>query len=386
MGTLAGGIAHDFNNILSIIGGNVELAMMATDDPPLVESLDEIHKASKRAESLVRQVLSFSREEAPERQRVELGTIVKEAARLTRSTTPQRVTIQTDIDADIPATFADPEQLHQVLVNLGTNAFHAIGDGSGQVTFRVTSGPLPKHLMADQATANDTTFAILEVTDDGEGMSEERRSRIFEPFFTTKQTGKGTGLGLSVVHGIIKTHEGVIDVDSTPGVGTTFRIYLPPHTETQSPTPMQTPLPSGEGLHVLLVDDEPNLLRVLTRGLERLGFQVTALDDPKAAIEAIRAAPDRFDAFVTDYDMPGLNGIESTRLIRELRQDLPILLCSGFMDTDATDEANEAGVSLLLTKPIRAKHLAETICSVRDVLAGNEHSPQPHAVRIIAHS
>ncbi|MGK0301880.1 MAG: PAS domain S-box-containing protein, partial [Planctomycetota bacterium] len=157
MGTLAGGIAHDFNNILSIIGGNVELAMMATDDPPLVESLTEIHKASKRAGSLVRQVLSFSREEAPERRQVELGPIVEEAARLVRSTTPQRITIEGNIDAGVPIVFADPEQLHQVLVNLGTNAWHAIGDGAGHVTFRLTSGSIPEHLARPPGTMADTT-------------------------------------------------------------------------------------------------------------------------------------------------------------------------------------------------------------------------------------
>lgn len=365
MGTLAGGIAHDFNNILSIIGGNAELAMMATDEPPLVESLTEISKASKRAGSLVRQILSFSREEAPERQLVELGPIVEEAARLVRSTTPQRITVESNIDTSVPIAFVDPEQLHQVLVNLGTNAWHAIGDGAGRVSFRLTSGSIPEHLPRPPGTAADTTYAILEVCDDGAGMSEELRSRIFEPFFTTKVTGQGTGLGLSVVHGIVTTHDGVMDVDSLLGSGTTFRVYLPPSTNDDRPCAAISSTPSGEGLHVLLVDDEPNLLRVLTRALQGFGFEVTAFGDPQAAIEAMRATPDRFHAYITDFDMPGLNGIESTQIIRKISANLPILLCSGFMDTQTSAEASEAGVTRLMTKPILAKHLAMTICELQ---------------------
>ncbi|MGK0303387.1 MAG: CheY-like chemotaxis protein, partial [Planctomycetota bacterium] len=251
-------------------------------------------------------------------------------------------------------------------VNLGTNAWHAIGDGAGHVTFRLTSGSIPEHLARPPGTMADTTHAIIEIRDDGEGMSQELRSRIFEPFFTTKAVGKGTGLGLSVVHGIVTTHEGVIDVNSVLGGGTTFRVYLPASTNDDQPSSMITSEPSGEGIHVLLVDDEPNLLRVLTRGLKRFGFEVTALEDPRAAIEAMRATPDRFNAFVTDFDMPGLNGIESTRIIRKIRTDLPVLLCSGFMDTKTSQEAAEVGVTRLMTKPILTKHLALTICELHD--------------------
>lgn len=361
MGTLAGGIAHDFNNILSIIGGNVELALMATDEAPLVESLTEIHKASKRAGSLVRQILSFSREEAPERQQVELGPIVEEAVRMVRSTTPQRITIDSQIDSGVPITFADPEQLHQMLVNLGTNAWHAIGAGTGHVNFRLTSGAIPSHMTGPPGVPADATYAILEIRDDGEGMSDELRGRIFEPFFTTKASGKGTGLGLSVVHGIVTTHQGAIDVESKVGSGTTFRVYLPPSTSVDRPGDLNSSTPSGEGVHVLLVDDEPNLLRVLTRGLQSFGFEVTAMEDPQHAVEAFRDAPDRFHAFITDFDMPGLNGIESTRIIRKIRADLPVLLCSGFLDTKTANQASEAGINRLMTKPILAKNIAQAI-------------------------
>lgn len=365
LGTLAGGIAHDFNNILSIIGGNVEQALLATDEAPVVESLSEISKASKRAGSLVRQVLSFSREEAPARQQVELGPILEEAVRMVRSTTPQRITIASQIDLGVPIASVDPEQLLQVLVNLGTNAWHAVGEGAGHVSFRLTSGAMPAHMTAAPGVPADAVYAILEICDDGEGISDEQRGHIFEPFFTTKASGQGTGLGLSVVHGIVTTHEGAIDVESKIGNGTTFRVYLPPSKKDERPSAVKSSTPSGQGLHVLLVDDEPNLLRVLKRGLQRLGFEVTAMEDPRQAIEAVRQAPDSFHAYITDFDMPGLNGIESTRVIREIRAELPIMLCSGFMDTKTSDEATEAGVTRLMTKPILAKHLAQAICDLQ---------------------
>tara|TARA_R110002096_G_scaffold5514_17_gene25836 strand:- start:1762 stop:4107 length:2346 start_codon:yes stop_codon:yes gene_type:complete len=364
MGTLAGGIAHDFNNILGIISGNVELALATTEDPSLTESLTEIHKAGLRASSLVRQILSFSREEAPERKTVKLSAIVEEAARLLRSSTPQHIKIDSTIETKGAIAFADPEQLHQALVNLGTNACHAIGDGSGHVNLRLTSGPIPEHLTTAPIVPTDADCAILEISDDGEGMSEELQSRIFEPFFTTKTTGQGTGLGLSVVHGIVAAHGGAIDLESKLGTGTTFRIFLPPSTVGDQAPPPSRAKPSGAGVHVLLVDDEPNLLRVLTRGLQRYDFEITSLTDPKAAVAAIKEAPDRFAVFITDFDMPGLNGIESTRIIREICPDLPILLCSGFMDNKTSTEASEAGVTRLMTKPISVRHLAQTICEL----------------------
>lgn len=361
MGTLAGGIAHDFNNILSIISGNAELALLETDDASVQESLHEIHRASKRAASLVRQVQSFSRNEPNECRSVVLETIVADAVQLLRSTTPQRIAIQTQVQAGVPEVFADPEQLHQVLVNLGTNAWHAITADAGQVTLALTKGKLPEHLHGDDVRARQDEYAILEVRDNGEGMTEAVRARIFEPFFTTKPVGKGTGLGLSVVHGIISNHGGVIDVTSQQGTGTCFRIYLPANTAEEHASENERSIPASAGLTVLLIDDEASIRSVLTRGLQRLGFQVTAMEDPQDAIEVLRADPRRFDAVVTDFDMPGMNGIQTAKRIQQLRRDLPIVLCSGFLDAQNSEEASVAGVARILNKPIMSQDLAAAI-------------------------
>lgn len=363
IGTLAGGIAHDFNNILGIIAGNVELAMLDTDNPSLQESLSDIRDASRRASSLVRQILAFSTNRTAERERVSLPPIVDGAVQLLRSTTPQNIHIDCDVADDLPVVLADPEQLHQVLVNLGTNAWHAIEDNNGQGTvhFKVSQGPLPRKVADNHNVAAGAPHMVIEVVDNGAGMSKEMCDRIFEPFYTTKPSGKGTGLGLSVVHGIVTNHGGAIDLQSEEGVGTTFRIYLPTTEQDNAVASKPTTQETGHTAHVLLVDDEPNLLRVLCRGLQRNGLEVTAIQDPLQALETLRENPSKFDAFVTDFDMPGINGIEAARQVRDIRQDLPILLCSGFMDSQATRSATEAGVTRTLNKPIMAKELASAI-------------------------
>lgn len=363
IGTLAGGIAHDFNNILGIITGNVEIAMLDTDDKNLLDALTDIQSASRRASSLVRQILAFSSNRTTERRRVALSPIVDGAVQLLKSTTPQSIRIEHDCAVELPDLSVDPEQLHQVLVNLGTNAWHAVEShkGEGMVRFRVTRGPIPKKIAANYSIAADSAFAVIEVQDDGGGIANEMRDRIFDPFFTTKPSGKGTGLGLSVVHGIITNHGGAIDVQSRVGKGTTFRIYLPLTAQNDAVDQNPNTPDDDRTAHVLLVDDEPNLLRVLSRGLERKGLEVTALEDPAAAIETLRTDPGKFDAFVTDFDMPGINGIEAARQVRDLRGDLPIVLCSGFMDAQTTQAATAAGVTRILTKPIMAKDLAAVI-------------------------
>ncbi|MFN3244122.1 MAG: PAS domain S-box protein [Planctomycetota bacterium] len=361
MGTLAGGIAHDFNNILSIISGNCELALLETEAPELVESLQEIKKAGERARSLVRQILAFSRNETPVRRRVCLAQTTREAVRLVRSTTPQRVAVDSQIHEAIPAVAADPEQLHQVLVNLGTNAWHAIGDGEGHVTFQTFAGPLPPEVGGEDLERVDADYAIVEVRDDGAGMDAHTLQHIFEPFFTTKPSGQGTGLGLSVVHGIVKNHGGAIDVRSAPGQGTTFRVYLPPAAEAAAADEPATDRDPVENARVLLVDDEPKLLSVLSRGLQRFGLRITAVEDPRRALETLQDDPTQFDVVVTDLDMPGLDGIETATRVRALRADLPIVLCSGFMETEAQERALESGVTRVLGKPLLATELATAI-------------------------
>jgi PAS domain S-box-containing protein len=362
MGTLAGGIAHDFNNILSIISGNVELAMMESQDPELVECLTEIRKAGERARSLVGQITALSRNEDSERRHVSLSDVVQEAVRLVRATAPKRVAIACEIQDDAPGVRANPEQLHQVLVNLATNAWHAIGERPGRVTFRVHRG-------AGAATPagmqpSDEQFAVCEVADDGDGIPEELRGRIFEPFFTTKHKGVGTGLGLSVVRGIVKQHGGSVEVRSELGEGTTFRIVLPiaePPAAARDEGGASAPEGSAR---VLLADDEARLLRVTCRSLERLGFAVTAVASADLALEALRADPSSFDVMITDLDMPGTDGIAAASAARELAPDLPIILCSGYLEADKQARAKDAGVTDFAAKPILATDLAVLIRKV----------------------
>jgi len=356
IGTLAGGIAHDFNNILSIISGNAQLALDEPDAGTRNEMLTEICKAGERARALVRQILAFNRREPPRRAHVALGAVVEDAVNLLRSTVPQSARIELDIDRETPMVLADAEQLHQVIVNLGTNAWHALGDDGGRITFTVRPG---------DADDGAPAAALLEVSDDGAGMPADVRDRIFEPFFTTKPGDKGTGLGLSVVHGIVQSHGGEITVRTEEGRGTTFCVHLPVAT---GEPPLQLPHVPPQlrpGCRVLLLDDETTLLRVLARGLERANIEVAPFPDPHDALAALEAAPGAFDVLVTDYDMPRMNGSEVARRARMLRADLPIVLCSGFLTERATQAALDAGATRVLTKPVLAQDLAMTLSELR---------------------
>ena len=359
IGTLAGGIAHDFNNILTVIAGNVELALKSQEDPELLrESLGDVRKAADRAKALVRQILAFSRNDPPRRGRVAVATLLSDAQRLLRSTVSKAIEIQVEVAPDVPDVFADNEQMQQVLVNLGTNAWHAIGDQGGAIRMTAVAAP------AESGAAH--AFARIEIRDDGCGMDAVTMTRIFEPFFTTKEGAEGTGLGLSVVHGIITKHEGTIEVASEVGKGTTFTVLLPAAGVGVVEPVVSEPPESTVAAHVLLLDDQAALLRVISRGLERLGLRVTSFEVPDEALAALRASPAGFDVVVTDYDMPGVQGLDVTRQVKAVRRDLPVVLCSGFLRPEAVAAAAAAGVARVLNKPFTAKELAAV---VRELLA-----------------
>ncbi|MCR9243821.1 MAG: PAS domain S-box protein [bacterium] len=347
MGTLAGGIAHDFNNILAIISGNVELALLDQPPPETRSALDEIAQAGQRARALVRQVLAFSRNEAPQLATVELRPLLEEAVRLLRGTIPRSIDLVLDAPTTELAARADSDQLVQVIINLGTNAWHAIGEGPGTITIR--------------AAAADEHEIELVVADDGRGISEQTRERVFEPFFTTKPKGQGSGLGLSVVHGIIESHEGHIEVESNEGQGTTFRIGLPRATLEPAPVIADTTVRATP--HVLLVDDEPSLLDTLRRGLERRDFTVTAHTSPIAALTALEDGL-TCDLLVTDHDMPEISGVELAGAVRRSRPELPILLCSGFLPGTAIDDPTKVGVDRTLAKPVLPSELGNAILAM----------------------
>jgi signal transduction histidine kinase/ActR/RegA family two-component response regulator len=375
VGTLAGGIAHDFNNILATILGNTELARLDASASPLaLESLEEIHKAATRARDLVQQILSFSRRQPTERKRLGLAPLLEESARLLRSTLPARMTVEVHCDAALPAVMADATQIQQVLINLATNAMQAMGGSPGRVRFHLDTVMLD----AEMAAAHPVLHSIhtkrpgltlrLAVSDNGPGMDAATLSRVFEPFFTTKPVDEGTGLGLSVVHGIVQAHDGAIAVDSQPGKGATFTLYLPvAEAETAVPEPkpsttLGSPVQSlNQSYRILYLDDDESLVFLVKRLLERRGCRISAHTNQRAALDTLRADPDSFDLVVTDYNMPGMSGLDVAREVRRIRADLPVAVASGFIDEVLSANAEGAGVRELIFKANTAEDFCATV-------------------------
>jgi PAS domain S-box-containing protein len=360
LGTLAGGIAHDFNNILSAISGNTGLALdELPSDHPVRSSLSEIERATRRAADLVRRILAFSREEKPRSETLYLQPVIEEAFKLLRPTLPAQIDLRAMFDADVPATVCDATQVHQILMNLSTNAAHAIGDRRGSIEIKLTTATiLPDHI-TDVLRAGQ--YACLEVSDDGSGMDRKTMQRIFDPFFTTKQTG--TGLGLSVVHGIMKAHRGAVTVYSEPARGTRFRLYFPAATDTPAKmVPSEATKPSrASGQRILYVDDDEALVMLTTRKLARLGYEVTGETDPRDALKLFSTNIAAFDAVVSDLSMPGMPGFELAREMLALRPDLPVIMTSGFVRPEDQKTAQQIGVRAMILKPGTNDELAKLL-------------------------
>lgn len=364
MGTLAGGIAHDFNNILSAILGNVDLAQQDLPaQSPAQTSLTEIGKAGRRARDLVRQILTFSRNEAAKRTPLHLEDLVQEAARLVRVTLPPTIKLQVSVAGATPHVLANATQVEQALVNLCTNAVLAMDARKGVVRMTLDSGPVDPPL-SDRLGLPTGDYVSVAVQDSGAGMNAQTLERIFEPFFTTREVGQGTGLGLSVVHGIMKNHRGGIDVESTLGQGSTFTLYFPATTDTapaSSVEPAALPVIKGHGRHVLYVDDDEALVLLTARVLRRKGFTVTTFTDPLAALEALQAHPGAFDVLVTDYNMPGYSGLDLLRQAKNIRPDLPVALASGYVTPELERNALFDGAQALIYKPNDVSEFCETV-------------------------
>jgi PAS domain S-box-containing protein len=359
IGTLAGGIAHDFNNILGAIVGYSEIIRDdLPPDSPGIRSINQVLKASNRAKDLVKQILAFSRQAEGQKIPMQPEGIVKETIALLRSSLPTTITIKQEIDPDAGMVLADPTQMHQIVMNLCTNAFHAMEVKGGTLTISLQKKILCQDDLATEPDLQPGTFVQLSIRDTGEGILPEIRKRIFDPFFTTKEVGKGTGLGLSMVYSIVKSSGGSIACDSRVGEGTEFRILLPAlegHSAEESDS--TDLIPHGKE-HILLIDDEEMLVELGQAMLEHLGYQVTARTSSLEALATYQSNPHHFDAVITDQTMPGMTGLDLALRMLHIRPDLPIILCTGYSNLVDEAQARACGIKGFAMKPLTKKDIA----------------------------
>jgi PAS domain S-box-containing protein len=366
IGTLAGGIAHDFNNILGIILGNTELAL---DDVPkstsIRQNLEEVRTAILRAKNVIRQLLSFARKTKLEKKPINILPIVRESLKLLRSSIPTSIDIRQNIPEDIGTILADPTQINQILINLCTNAEHAMPEG-GIIEITLKNIELVETAAAKLPALEPGRYINLTVSDTGHGISQEKIDRIFDPYFTTKEVDKGTGLGLSVVHGIVKEHNGLITVESEPGKGTVFSIFLPiVEEEAVVEEDTDETLPNGDE-RVLFIDDEESIVNLARQRLEMLGYKVEATTNPIEALALFHSKPDQFDLVITDLTMPKMTGDKLLAEILNLRPDIPIILCTGFSEKIDEKAATAIGAAEYIEKPLDKRDFAFRVRKVLD--------------------
>ncbi len=359
IGTLAGGIAHDFNNILVPIIGYSEL-LSERIDPESQEYtfLDHIMKAGARAKDLINQILTFSRRVEQQRRPIYIQTILKEVIKLLRASIPSSIEIHQKINPNCDTVLADPIQLHQVIMNLCVNAFHAMRKDGGTLTIELDMYELKDD--TGQLNLPKGLYVKLVVCDTGEGMEKAILDRIFEPFFTTKMNNEGTGLGLSVVHGIVLSHEGDIVVESQTHIGTTFTIYIPAHSSPMQEKVENTELPKGRE-RILFVDDEEEIVELNLQILEQLGYQTTVTSSSLEALEIFQAQPDQYDLLFTDYTMPKMNGLKLAQEVSKIKPGIPIILCTGFSENVTPEQAQELGIKEFVFKPLTMSSIAQII-------------------------
>lgn len=361
VGTLAGGIAHDFNNLLGAIVGYGELIADSVQDEQTQHDIRELLKAADRGRQLVDHILAFSRRQGIVRRPVALGQVVEEVTKLLRATLPASVEIRLRVHPELPRVLADVTSVHQILMNLGTNAPHAMPSG-GTISIQLEPFYVRDSLAGGRSDLHEGPYTLMMVSDTGQGMDRVTKSRVFEPFFTTKATGIGTGLGLAVVHGIMRDHDGAVDLESEPGQGTTVRCLFPSLTTEADERPEHSRIaPRGKGERILFVEDEPALAQVGARRLVRLGYQVAIETDSMRALEMVRARPDDFDLLITDYSMPRLNGVQLGQALREVAPELAIILITGNLEGISAAEFASAGVGLVLRKPVTVQELGEGV-------------------------
>ena len=365
IGTLAGGIAHDFNNILGAVIGLTEMTLYECREASQRRRLEQIIKACDRAKNLVNHILTFSRQSDQERKPVDIGIIVKEALKLLRASLPSTISISSDIPSNSNTVLADPTQIHQIMMNLSTNAAHAMREKGGVMKISLEGVDIDSIALSSTPSLKPGTYVRLIVSDTGHGIDPAVIDRIFDPFYTTKKPGEGTGLGLSVVYGIVKSHGGTISVYSEPGIGTNFKVYLPRiETSAAIETKSIELIPGGQE-HILFVDDEEVLAEIGREMLQYVGYTVTSRTSSIEALEAFRAQPSRYDMVITDMTMPNMTGVALAREIHRVRSDIPIIICTGFSEFINEAEAGRLGIQKLIMKPLFMKDLA---LAIRDVL------------------
>jgi len=366
IGHLAGGIAHDFNNILSGIFGYAEMTLLhVPHDSSAARNIKKILKAGKRAERMVDQILSFSRQSDEIRSPIYLRPVIKEAAHLLRASLPSSINIKSKLTKDTKPVLANATKIHEIIVNLCTNASHAMKD-KGILEINYSEKHLVSELEGRIGIINPGFYSMITIKDNGCGISKEVLSHIFEPFFTTKAVGHGTGMGLAVTFGIIQSHEGNIIVESEPDVGTKFKIYLPKTDELIMEDNEKGMIIQGGTESILFVDDEEILNDTVKNILNDLGYNVTAFMDSKKALDTFKKAPESFDLVITDQTMPVLNGFELSKKLLRIRQNIPIILCTGYSKLVNKDKVLKAGIKGFLKKPIIKNDLANKIRYILD--------------------
>ncbi len=364
IGTLAGGIAHDFNNILTAIGGYTELARLQVEgDETTTRFLTAVMQASSRAAALVRQILTFSRQqEQSTRLPLDLAEAVIEPLTLLRATIPTTIEFDFHLPDDLPAVLADATQIHQIVMNLCTNAAHAMKDRTGRLGVRLEEFDVDEELAKIKLRLQPGPYVRLAITDTGHGMDQATVERIFEPFFTTKKPGDGTGLGLAVVHGIMQSYDGAATVYSQPGDGTTFHLYFPVHhAKVDDAGPPPAPVPRGHGERILVLDDEVVLAQLGVMMLQTLGYAAQAATDPHSALASFRLDPEAFDLVFTDLTMPGMTGMDFARQLLDIRPDLPVVLATGYVTASLAERARAVGICEVLVKPHTKQSLGEAV-------------------------
>lgn len=366
LGVLAGGIAHDFNNILSGIIGYTNLAILDLEPRSMIcSNLEEVMKAANRASDLVQQILAFSRQSEKKFRPVRIDTILREAMKLLRASIPATIEIKQKTPKDFGCVLCDPTEFHQVIMNLCTNACHAMEERGGTLEVVLEK----KHLSQPTPTSDGRMlpvgdYAVLRVSDTGEGIPEEIQARVFDPFFTTKEVGKGTGMGLSVVHGVVARIGGSVTFESRPGKGTAFEVSLPlTPSKAREPERKAEIEIQGKG-RILFVDDEQMIVKMGVRILQRCGYEVFGFSDSEEALERFRGAPNDFDLVVTDYTMPKMTGDRLAFEMLQIRPDLPIILTTGMVQEHAAREARQLGIREVVLKPFRPGDFTRTVSEI----------------------